>query len=150
MRRVRDQLDRQVISELAHDPQVSNRELASRLGVSESTISLRIDSLIENRLIRPSVQQNIVNAGFDTFGWLEVRCQHAHADRIAERIAQIENVFSISRFFDDPFLQVMVFASGVPEFRELLATIGKIEGIDAIEADLAIGDVCIKSGIAAL
>ncbi|PKB13291.1 DNA-binding Lrp family transcriptional regulator [Novosphingobium kunmingense] len=149
-RRIKDQVDRQLIAELAGDPQISNRSLAVKLGVSESTVSLRIESLISSRLIRPTVQQNIVNSGFNTFGWLEVRCAYVDVDRIAATLTEHPNVFSISKFIEDPFLQVMVFASDMCEFKSIFDDAAAIDGVEAIEADVAIGDVCIKSGIAAL
>lgn len=149
-KRLKDALDRQIIAELARDPQVSNRNVAARLGVSESTISLRIEGLIRNRVIRPSVQQNLLNAGFEIFGWFEIQCAHTDIEPIAAEIARIDNVFSISRFFENPFLLVMVFAGDMAELKAIMSRCAAVEGVDALCADLSLGDACIKTGIAAL
>jgi DNA-binding Lrp family transcriptional regulator len=146
-----DALDRQIIAALSRQPQISNKDIAAELGVAESTISVRVDALIRAKVIKPSVQQNIARAGYATVGWIEVSCEHADIERIAAEIAEIETVFSISRFFDNPFLQVMVFAQEVSDFREIVETrIGRIPGVVALATDVSIGEACIKSGIASL
>ena len=141
-----DSVDRQIIAMLARAPQTSNRDIAAQLGVAESTISVRVDALI-----RDKVQQNIVKAGYGVLGWIDVSCAFADGERIAGEISSIETVFSISLFFENPFLQVMVFARSAADLRELVEKrIGIIPGVDAIAADVSIGEACIKQGIASL
>lgn len=146
-----DALDRQIIALLSRQPQISNKDIAAELGVAESTISVRVDALVRAKVIKPSVQQNIVRAGYTAVGWIEVSCEHSDIDRIASQIAEIETVFSISRFFDNPFLQVMIFAQDVSDFREIVENrIGRIAGILSLTINVSIGETCIKSGIASL
>ncbi|MBN8843723.1 MAG: Lrp/AsnC family transcriptional regulator [Sphingomonadales bacterium] len=146
-----DSVDRQIIAMLARAPQTSNRDIAAQLGVAESTISVRVDALIRDKVIKLSVQQNIVKAGYGVLGWIDVSCAFADAERIAGEISSIETVFSISLFFENPFLQVMVFARSAADLRELVEKrIGIIPGVDAIAADVSIGEACIKQGIASL
>jgi DNA-binding Lrp family transcriptional regulator len=47
-----DELDRKLIDLLAQDARVSNRKIASRLGVTEGTVRGRIKRLQQDRLIR--------------------------------------------------------------------------------------------------
>lgn len=146
-----DALDRQIIATLSRQPQISNKDIAAELGVAESTISVRVDALVRVKVIKPSVQQNIVRAGYTTVGWIDVSCEHVDIDRIAAQIAEIETVFSISRFFENPFLQVMVFTQDMSDFREIVENrIGRIAGIVSLATDVSIGEACIKSGIALL
>lgn len=146
-----DSIDRQIIAMLARAPQTSNRDIAAELGVAESTISVRVDALVRDKVIKLSVQQNIVKAGYGVLGWIDVSCAFADAERIAAEIGKIETVFSISLFFENPFLQIMVFAQGTADIRDLVENrIGVIAGVDAVAADVSIGEACIKQGIASL
>ncbi|MEQ9662734.1 MAG: Lrp/AsnC family transcriptional regulator [Parasphingopyxis sp.] len=146
-----DSVDRKIIALLAEAPQISNRDLATKLGVSESTISVRIDNLIRDNVIRLSVQQNIVRAGFGLLGWIDIDCEYENAERIARVIAEIDNVFSISLFLENPFLQVMVFARGPEELWQLVdERFNGIDGIRGLSVDVSMGEACIKQGIAVL
>lgn len=146
-----DSVDRQIIAMLARAPQTSNRDMAAALGVAESTVSVRIDALVRDKVIKLSVQQNIVKTGYGVLGWIDVSCAFADAERIAAEIGRIETVFSISLFFENPFLQVMVFARNTADIRDLVEKrIGTIAGVDAVAADVSIGEACIKQGIASL
>ena len=150
-RRRLDSVDRQIISILAHTPQTSNRDVAASLGVAESTVSVRIDALVRDRVIKLAAQQNVMKAGYRVLGWIDISCAFGDAERIAEEIATIENVFSISLFFENPFLQVMVFVRSVADIRDLVEDrIGRIRGVQGTAADVSIGEACIKQGIASL
>ena len=146
-----DSVDRQIIAILAHAPQTSNRDLAVKLGVAESTISVRVDTLIREKVIKLSVQQNIAKAGYGVLGWIDVSCAFGDGEKIAADVGKIENVFSISLFFENPFLQVMVFVQSAADLRDLIENrIGTIAGVSGIAADVSIGEACIKQGIASL
>jgi DNA-binding Lrp family transcriptional regulator len=145
-----DSIDRQIIAMLAHAPQTSNRDIAAALTVAESTISVRVDALIRDKVMKLSVQQNIMKAGHDVLAWVDISCAFSDAERIAGEIRKIETLISISQFFENPFLQAMVFAQNAAELRDLVETIGSIRGVDAIATDVAIGEACIKPGIASL
>ena len=146
-----DKVDREVIALLLRNPQTSNKAIAQEVGVAESTVANRIDGLVKDRLIKITVQQDIAATRFRMFGWIEIWCDISDTDRIAETIADNDDVFSVTRFYQNPYLLVVIMACSLDELRTIHETaVGPIAGIRRTALNASVGEMYIKSRIAVL
>jgi len=90
-----DDLDHQLIAILAQDARVSNRKIASDLGVNEGTVRGRIKRLQQERLISFTALTGMKLDKATNIAFLAVQADAAHARQIARDIAHIPLVKSV-------------------------------------------------------
>ncbi|HKT78006.1 MAG TPA: Lrp/AsnC family transcriptional regulator [Sphingobium sp.] len=90
-----DELDHQIIDILAQDARVSNRKIASDLGVNEGTIRGRIKRLQQERLIAFTALTGLKLEKATNIAFVAVQADVAHARQIARDIAHIPTVQSV-------------------------------------------------------
>lgn len=146
-----DQLDHAVISILCRDPQISNKAIAQQVGAAESTISNRIESLVNDRLIKLTVQQEVSATEFRRFGWIEIWCDIADVETIAETISANDSVFSVTSFHQNPYLLVVAMARSLEELQDIHEkVVGAVPGVRKTAMNASVGDMYIKSRLAVL
>ncbi len=60
-----DDLDRKIIELLREDGRAPNKLIAAKLGVSETTVAIRIRSLRERKVMIVTLQRDFYSQGFD-------------------------------------------------------------------------------------
>lgn len=90
-----DDLDHRIIDILAQDARVSNRSIASDLGVNEGTIRGRIKRLQQENLIAFTALTGFRLEKATNIAFLAVQADVAHARRIARDIAHMPLVKSV-------------------------------------------------------
>ena len=84
-----DELDHQLIDILAQDARVSNRKIASDLGVNEGTVRGRIKRLQQDRLIAFTALTGMKLEKATNIAFIAVQADVGHARQIAREIADI-------------------------------------------------------------
>ena len=87
-----DQLDREIIAWLSKDARVSNRKIASALGVTEGTIRARIKKLEDERVIRMTAVTDASLMGHPTVAYIGIDVVQSRVREIAKEISQIEGI----------------------------------------------------------
>lgn len=87
-----DDLDRKIIDALTEDARVSNRQIASQLGVTEGTIRGRIKRLEQDNLIRFSVVTNLGYLGAPKVVLIGIQAQLSHVKTLTKKIAAMPQV----------------------------------------------------------
>jgi DNA-binding Lrp family transcriptional regulator len=87
-----DELDRQLIEILSHDARVSNRKIASSLGVTEGTVRGRIKRLQQDRLIAFTAITSFGMENSSKLAFIGVQADVGDVQDIARRIAELELV----------------------------------------------------------
>ena len=77
-RRRLDDIDRQIVVRLSEDARISNRQIATDLGVTEGTVRARVKRMEEERQIRITAVTNIdrFRNGALAYIWIEVERSH--------------------------------------------------------------------------
>lgn len=109
-----DEIDRQILAALARDGRLTNRALASRLGLAESTCAYRVRSLRDRRIITGvGVQLNLAALGFPIQALIKVRLQAHNQQIVTELYAALVAIPGVLQVFhvagaDDFHLHVAV------------------------------------------
>lgn len=94
-RPVLDDLDHQLIAILAQDARVSNRSIATDLGVNEGTVRGRIKRLQQDKLIAFTALTSLKLEKATNIAFLAVQADVGHVRQIARDIAHIPLVQSV-------------------------------------------------------
>lgn len=87
-----DELDRKIIDVLTEDARVSNRQIASLLGVTEGTIRGRIKRLEQDNLIRFSAVTNLGYLGSPKIVLIGIQAQLAQVRALTRKIAAMPEI----------------------------------------------------------
>ena len=91
-----DALDRGILQELNADARRSHRTIASRLGVSPTTVSSRIDRMEKDGIIRgyiPVLDDELV--GWDLAATIGIRISKGRLREVEERLAKDPRAYAI-------------------------------------------------------
>lgn len=125
-----DDLDRQIIRILQEDGRESNVEIARLLGLSEATVRKRLDRLVSEHIIRPTVFPDLAHLGLETGTLVAFQVDLNRIGPIAERLANLPQVRSVYYTTGeyDLFIEA-VFPSNRELLHFLTVEIAAIEGI---------------------
>ncbi len=87
-----DELDRKIIGVLTEDARVSNRQIASQLGVTEGTIRGRIKRLEQDNLIRFSAVTNLGYLGSPRVVLIGIQAQLSQVKTLTRKIAAMPEI----------------------------------------------------------
>lgn len=92
--RIVDTLDLKILSYLAEDGRVPNRELARRVGVSEGTIRQRLKRLAQEGRLRIAAQADIESVPDAFLALVGVKLDGRHLAECAEQVRKLPSVLS--------------------------------------------------------
>lgn len=87
-----DELDRKIIDVLTEDARISNRQIATQLGVTEGTIRGRIKRLEQDNLIRFSAVTNLGYMGAPKVVLIGIQAQLGQVKALTKKIAAMPEV----------------------------------------------------------
>jgi len=125
-----DALDVKIITMLYQNGRCANTEIARRLDVAEATVRKRIDSLLDNKVIRISAWADPFKLGFQTYANIEILADPQHLEQAAEEIAKFPEIFFLgicTGAFD--ILAVGLFRSNEHVYRFLTQQLPKVPGV---------------------
>jgi len=134
-----DALDRRIIELLREDGRVPNSFLAAKLGVSETTIAIRIRALRERKVMLVTLQRDFYSQGFDLQCLGDVYVVGREIEAVAREFAALPNVTIVTMNFGSPEIVITFNARDrrdvVSIVDEQLAT---VRGVDRIETYIAL------------
>lgn len=90
-----DELDRKLIDLLARDARVSNRKIASQLGVTEGTVRGRIKRLQQDRLIRFTAITGMEMGPRVRMAFIWIQADVSHVLDVAERLKDNPDISAV-------------------------------------------------------
>jgi Lrp/AsnC family transcriptional regulator for asnA, asnC and gidA len=149
--RALDDIDRRIVSALRADPQATNRDVARAVEISEMTVSNRIDALIEDSLLKVTIQRDVRTMGLECMAHVELHVDGALIDSVAERLAEFEQVFAVTIVIGSPQIVMLVFARDALDLQRFIAEdLADVKGIRQADVALALQTLKADTGIAAL
>jgi DNA-binding Lrp family transcriptional regulator len=137
-----DDLDRQLIAILSHDARISNRKIATDLGVTEGTVRGRIKRLQQDRLIAFTAITSFGMERATKLAFVGVQAEVENVARIARDIADLAGVngvlITMGRF---NILAILLF-SDLEELHHIASDqILAIPGVHHVETSIAVKTV---------
>lgn len=125
-----DAIDEQIIRSLQDNGRKSNVEIAREAGVTEATIRKRLDRLLSEHIIQPTVSTNLAQIGLGTGAMIALQVDLTWIGQIAEKLARLPQVRSVCYTTGeyDLFCEA-VFASDQDLLHFLTNDIATISGI---------------------
>lgn len=137
-----DDLDRKIIDVLTEDARISNRQIATQLGVTEGTIRGRIKRLEQDNLIRFSAVTNLGYMGAPKVVLIGIQAQLEHVKALTRQIAAMPEVgcviATLGRF---DILAIGLFANLEAVIETANNRILALPGVRHVETSIAVSTV---------
>lgn len=128
-----DEVDAEIINLLRENPRVSNKEIAIKVKIAESTVAQRIRSLADKGVMKVIAQKHVFSDQYTTMCFLFISSSQRGAQEVCGDIAEFQDVFSVAQVLGDPDIFVGIRAKSIIEAHEMRRRIGDIEGVDSID-----------------
>lgn len=144
--RVLDDVDLNIMDLLRENPRTTKKSIAQSIGLSETTVGIRIDRLSRSNIMRVVAQREMLSQGFRLIYLVNVFSQHRSIDDIAADIAAIGDTLTVSIMLGTPEIVVTVFGK-TPEsiYDSILNRIIKVPGVHRFEAQILSDIIKIRS-----
>jgi DNA-binding Lrp family transcriptional regulator len=134
-----DELDRKIIEMLRDDGRAPNKQLAAKLGVSETTIALRIRSLRERKVMLVTLQRDFYTQGFDLQCLGDVYVHERQVEAVARDLADLSNVTIVTMNFGSPEIFIAFNARDRSDVVSIIdQQLARVRGIDRVETYIAL------------
>lgn len=125
-----DKIDSKIICLLQKDGRMPNTEIAKHVGITEATVRNRLQRLTKNKVIKIVAIGNPFMLGFEIAGNIKIDIQLDKADRIIEKLKELDEIWYIALLSGNSDLDVEFHVRSFQHLRELLyGKINKIEGV---------------------
>lgn len=134
-----DDLDRRIIDLLRDDGRAPNKQLAAELGVSETTIAIRIRSLRERKVMLVTLQRDFYSQGFDLQCLGDVYVSGREVEAVARDLANLPNVTIVTMNFGSPEIFIAFNARDRSDVVRIIEEqLAQVKGVDRIETSIAL------------
>lgn len=130
MKRLLDKLDKQILDCLYEDVRISNRKIATRLGITEGTVRSRIQRMKGDNLVRFTAAVDTKVYTHPVYGFIGINTRDGKVREVCKQLARLPELnFVASMLGRYDIVCTFILADGA-DLRELLHTkIPTIEGI---------------------
>jgi DNA-binding Lrp family transcriptional regulator len=134
-----DELDAHIIDELTRDVERSNKYLANKFHVSESTIANRIRLMRQRGVMHVTAQRDLYSLGYMFLGFAEIFIHTKNFGHVTSEITKIKDVISVSGIVGNPQIVIQFNSRDRRDtIRILHDEIGSIRGVVEIRSHLTL------------
>ncbi len=127
-----DDIDEKIITILKKDSRTPFTEIASQLGVSDSTIHVRLKKLRDDGILRGfTLDLNEELLGKKVHGLVMINVNLGHLEDVASKLIAKDSIIKVYETHGANDLIALIDASDLDELRKILMNIRKIENIAA-------------------
>ncbi len=142
-----DAVDLDIIALLREQPQMTNKAIAARSGIAESTVANRIRAMADDHVMRVVAQRDIFAGGYTLMCFAYIDTARRAVSGIARDLARIDEVTSVSQGIGSPELFVNMRAVDSAHLGHLIKErIGGIRGVARVRTELCLDIVKFISG----
>jgi len=135
-----DELDHKIVAALGYDARVSNRQLATELGITEGTVRTRIKRLQTERLIQFTVVTDFQLVGSPNLVMLGIHAEIAQVPALAKSLAAIPELGCVMVLLGRYNLLAMGLFTSIEQVNELIQRqIRTLPGIRSVETSISMG-----------
>jgi len=137
-----DELDWQILRELAHNSRQSLRKLAKKIGVSVNTVSARIKELEKRGVIKKyTIVVDYEKLGFDLTAIIEVSILKGKLMKVEKDIARLPGVCAVYDVTGLTDAMVLARVKNRRELNKLVKTILSMEYVDRTNTHVVLNTV---------
>ncbi|MBW2610533.1 MAG: Lrp/AsnC family transcriptional regulator [Deltaproteobacteria bacterium] len=134
-----DKIDSKIICILQKDGRMPYREIANKVGISETNARTRVKNLLDKEIIQIVAVSDPARLGFDFDGNIKLKIVNKKLDSILKDLKQIEEITYIALLTGSSDIDVDFIVRSKKELDDLLFNkINKIEGVIESQASLII------------
>ncbi len=124
-----DETDRKIISVLDRDASLTNKEIAKRLGMNESTVRKRVTILKEKKVIKYFVQIDTSQIGLKTEASLGVDVEASKILSAGRRFTEIPGVRMVFHCSGEHDFWVIIWTSDRESLSRIVDKVSAVEGV---------------------
>ena len=128
-----DDTDSNIVGVLRTNPRITNKDIAERLDIAESTVAQRIRGMAERNVMRVVAQKHVFSDGYAHVVFLFVNTAGRTVQRVGADISRIDGVFGVSQGIGNPDLFVAARAMSMDDAQRISAQTAHIEGVATVE-----------------
>lgn len=138
--RVLDELDRQIVHSLADDARVSNRKIATALGVTEGTVRSRIKRMEAQGQLSITALTNIERLGKPTLAYIWIEAERSdQCEALAKTLAAVPEIGFVGKMLGRFDLLVITLVQNNSELAEFLhRELSGLAGLRRTECSLGV------------
>jgi DNA-binding Lrp family transcriptional regulator len=133
-----DDVDKALVTHLLADGKTTNRELAQRIGVSESVVSMRLRKMTASGLLVFAAIIDWEAAGFDWFVICRIRTRARSPREVAQDISAFPQSDAVAVCVGSYDVLAYFLVPDLAELRDVTNQLATIDGVCDLDVDLAI------------
>ena len=132
-----DPIDCQMIKLLQKDGRISHTDIAKKIGISESTVRLRLNRLIKEEYLQIVAVSNPIKLGFNIVGNIRIYVEIKKMEKIIKELKKLKSLWFIVQTTGGTGIDTEFVVKSLDELNDLIfEKINKIDGIIRTETSL--------------
>jgi len=133
MKKEPDLTDLNIIETLRPNPRMTNKEVAERLQLAETTVAQRIKIMAEQNIMRVVAQKHIFSDGYRTMHFMFINTTDRTVQSVSAEIARLDDVLGVSQGIGTPDIIINARSRSSEETHRLAKRVGAIRGVSTVE-----------------
>ncbi len=129
-----DRTDANIVDVLRTNPRITNKDIAERLSIAESTVAQRIRGMGERHVMQVVAQKHVFSDGYTNVVFFFVATSGRTVQRVGADIAKLDGVFGVSQGIGNPDVFAAARAKSIEDAHRLAGEVGRIGGVATVEA----------------
>lgn len=132
-----DPIDCQMIELLQKDGRISHTDIAKEIGISETTVRIRLNRLIKEEYLQIVAVSNPIKLGFKIVGNIRIYVEIKKMERIIMELKKLKSLWFIVQTTGGTGIDTEFVVKSLDELNDLIfEKINKIDGIVRTETSL--------------
>ncbi len=132
-----DKIDCRIIEFLQKDGRMPNTDIARKLGVSESTVRVRVNRLIDEEYLQIVAVSNPIKLGFELVGDIRIHVNIKKMDAILKELRELKALWFIVCSTGNVDIIAEFVVQSMDELKSLIfEKINKIDGVRQTETNI--------------
>lgn len=134
-----DEKDLRILEVLQEEGNITFVDLGKRLGMSPSTVYIRVRRLKQLGLIKKVVSIiDYSRLGYKVKAFAFIKVDPRRLEEVAKKLAALDNILQLQDVTGEPSLLAQVIARDNEHLAEILDQIGKIDGVISTQTIIAL------------
>ncbi len=137
-----DEIDRKILERLQDDARLAFRKIAEELGVSESTVFVRVKKLQEQGIIRrftAAISPEMVGKGLTAF--ILIKADPQRYPNVLETLKKIDDIYEIYDVTGNYYAIAKIRTGTREDLTKIIDKVGLIEGITSTETAIVLRNI---------
>jgi Lrp/AsnC family transcriptional regulator for asnA, asnC and gidA len=136
---VPDETDDRIIAAMRKDGRISNRDLATLVGVNEATVRTRLRRLEDENIVRVVAMRDLFAMGYEHLCAVGVQVKGRSAVEVGEELAKIPEIMTVNVTIGAHDLEVQLVAGKIADVSSFINTVmANIRGVERLTPALAL------------